>query len=245
MSFPNSDHKKRSIKIAGLSFNFQITWKKVRSLLIEAIRIQNAKIIVFPEHALDNIASNSKVKVSTILEKLLKLALRFQVSIIPGTYIMNGVPTCPLISKGLIIGEVKKRATPRRNLVDSMKTGLKLFNIEGLRSCILICRDIERYQVKEMVQRIAKEDKIDLIINPSLITMKNPGMLYLRQEGLEIARELAGENLSQFTNKIKCILFRVDWAESIEEGIIGTTLAINGQKIIIASQKTEIFIVST
>ncbi|MFX1536259.1 MAG: hypothetical protein ACFFDI_18745, partial [Promethearchaeota archaeon] len=61
----NSDHKRRSIKIAGLNLTFQITWKKVRLLLLEAIHIQKANIIVFPEHALDKIALNSRIKVST------------------------------------------------------------------------------------------------------------------------------------------------------------------------------------
>ncbi|MFX0061951.1 MAG: hypothetical protein ACFFC7_07155 [Candidatus Hermodarchaeota archaeon] len=245
MLLQNSDHEKRSTKIAGLNLTFQITWKKVRFLLIEAIQIQKANIIVFPEHALDTIALNSRVKVRTILKKLLELSLRFQVSIVPGTYSMKGEIICPLISRGIIAGKVKKHTTSRRNLVNIRKTDLEIFNIEGLRTCILICRDIERYQVKEIVQRVAKEDKIELIINPALIAMKNPEMLYMGQKGFKIARGMASENLSQFVKKIKCILFRVDWAESIQDGIIGTTLAINGEKITIANQQAEIFIIST
>ncbi|MFW9995728.1 MAG: hypothetical protein ACFFD4_27055 [Candidatus Odinarchaeota archaeon] len=223
--------EKKKVILAGFQLEMSFRWLEVLKELEMAIRDEKAGIIVLPEHALDIIEKNSGKPVKTVLKQLSELSARYQVTMIPGTYIdpENGNVFCPVIYNGKLIANSKKYSQD-----------LTVIDIEGLTVVILICVEIERWQKQQEVLKV----QTDLIINPALIRMNNSAVLkYLGETSYSIARQNAGEDLQDLASRAECAIFRIDWAESFEEGYVGTTLCIDRDyQLIHTKQPSGLFI---
>ncbi len=238
LTFKNFEEEIYPLNIVGMLLDKDITWGNLIESMIQIIKEYKAKIIVLPEHALEIIRDNSllsgkHISIDEMLYIFVNLSLEEQITIIPGTYKRNCRVICPVISKGIQLGAVQKRNVPTEWMQE-----IEIFNIEGLRTGILICLDIERTQIQQQILKTKENTKLDLIINPAMIQMKhNAATQYLGTKAFKIARHIMSANIYSFISALGCLLFRVDWAEHLGNGIIGTSLSISwAQDIFVANQ---------